>query len=152
MDPARLQRLVGPGLSFLVGTVGADGAPSCCRATAVVANPDLSTLSVYLPVNTAQQTVANVATTRRIAVVSTHPIDHDSLQVKGTARAVRLARTDEAPLVLSYVESFADNVEKVGVPRTLTRSVAHWPAFVIEVDVHEIFDQTPGPRAGNAIR
>lgn len=138
-------------MSYLVGSVSSEGQPSCCRAAALVGNEDFSAITVYLSVNTAQQTIANVATSRRIAVAATHPIDHGSVQLKGTVRAVRVARSEEAALVDSYLNGFADNVEKVGFPRAMICSISHWPAFAIEVDVQEIFDQTPGPRAGSAI-
>jgi hypothetical protein len=39
-----------------------------------------------------------------------------------------------------------------GVPRRVTRSFAHWPAFAIEIDVDPVFEQTPGPRAGTRLR
>jgi hypothetical protein len=42
-------------------------------------------------------------------------------------------------------------LEQIGLPPHVTMSVAHWPAFAIDVSVEEVFDQTPGPRAGVAI-
>lgn len=147
----RLLRFVRPGMSFLVGSVDAEGTPACCRAIAVTGTDDLASVTIYVPVATAQQTIANLATTRRAAVVAAHAIDVVSLQIKGTARTVRIARPDEEPLVAAYRDGFAEILDPIGIPRQLTRSLAHWPAYAIELDVHEMFDQTPGPRAGAAI-
>lgn len=152
MVPAPFRRYVDTGLSLFVGTVDADGFPATCRAYALRSNDDFSIVTVYVPVDISQETIANVATTRRVAIGATHPIDHGSIQIKGTTRGVRLARADEAELVRTRLEEFGDLLETIGVPRRITRSVAHWPAFAIDVTVEEVFDQTPGPRAGEPIR
>ena len=146
-----LRRYVESGLSMIVGTVDAEGYPAACRAIAAIANDDFSIVTVYVPVDFGQETIANVATTRRVAVVMTHPIDHGSVQFKGTTRGVRLARESEGELVRKRLDEFADILDQIGLPRRITRSITHWPAFAIEINVDQIFDQTPGPKAGQAI-
>jgi hypothetical protein len=49
------------------------------------------------------------------------------------------------------LEALADVLDSIGVPRRLTRSVAHWPAFAIRIRVEQIFEQTPGPNAGSPL-
>jgi hypothetical protein len=39
-------------------------------------------------------------------------------------------------------------LDAIGLPRRVTHRIAHWPAFAIEMTVEQIFDQTPGPKAG----
>src|ERR671939_269034 len=95
----RVRRCLAAGTSILVGTVDSQGRPSCCRAVAITSADDLENVSVYLPIATSQQIIKDVATTHRLAVVSTHVIEHYSIQLKGTAHAARLARDDEAALV-----------------------------------------------------
>ena len=43
-------------------------------------------------------------------------------------------------------------LEQMGLPRAITLSVQHWPAFAVDVEVESVFDQTPGPRAGELLR
>ena len=50
------------------------------------------------------------------------------------------------------LDGLADALDRIGVPRRVTRSFAHWPAFAIEIDVDQVFEQTPGPRAGTRLR
>lgn len=138
--------------SVLVGTVDADGYPATCRGIALTASPDFETVTVYIPVATGQETIANVATTRRLAVGATHPISHASYQFKGVTRGVRLARAEEESLVKAALDGFAEILDTIGVPKRITRSFAHWPAFAIDVQVEQIFDQTPGPKAGAPLR
>ena len=152
MSTERVHRCLEPGLSLLVGTVDVNGMPSTCRGIAAVSDDDLETMTVYVPVATSHETIQNVATTKRLAVAATHPIDNSATQLKGTALDVRLAREDEAAFVRARLEAFADVLDTVGVPRRLTRSVAHWPAFAISLRVEQMFDQTPGPNAGSRLR
>ena len=151
-DTLRVHRCLEPGLSILVGTVDADGTPSCCRAIALASTDELRTVTVYLPVATSHQTIQNVATTGQMAVAATHVIDHCATQLKGTTTEARLAREDEAPFVRGQLDAFADTLDTIGVPRRLTRSVAHWPAFAISMRVEQVFDQTPGPNAGSRLK
>ena len=148
MSTPDIRRFVDEGRSILIGTVDALGEPHCCRAVALTGNGDLSRITVYVPVDTAQQVVADVATTHRVAVVATQPLDHSTVQFKGSTRAVRLAGEDERELVAARMEQFADILETIGVPRATTERVSRWPAYAIEMDVEAVFDQTPGPRAG----
>ena len=152
MPDQRIRRCLEAGASILVATVDARGVPSCCRAAAVTSDDDLKTVAIYLPIATSQQTINDIATTHRIAVAATHLREHSSIQLKGTACTARLAREDEAALVEDRYQAFAEVLHKIGLPRRLTRSVVHWPAFVVDMKVEEIFEQTPGPNAGARLR
>lgn len=137
---------------MFVGTVDAKGVPACCRAVAVVSNDDLATITVFVPMATSRDVIANVASTKRIAVTATYPPTNCSTQVKGITTGVRLATDGEEALIRDRVDGFADVLQEIGIPRRITRSINHWPAFAIEMKVDEMFDQTPGPKAGNVLR
>jgi hypothetical protein len=151
LDP-RIRRCLEAGNSILVGTADTHGTPSCCRAIALTSDDDLKTVSVYLPIATSQPIIKDIATTHRMAVAATHIVEHFSVQLKGTANTARLACNEEAALIEERLESLADVLFTLGIPRRLTRSVAHWPAFVVDMRVEEVFEQTPGPNAGARLR
>jgi len=151
MSKDRARRCLDGGSSVLVGTVDRHGMPACCRAIALTSSDDLASVTTYVPVATSQTTIANIANSHRMAVVVTHPIDHFSVQLKGVTRAARLAREDEAPLMTERLEQLADVLHSLGIPRHVTRAVGHWPVFAIDMRVEEIYEQTPGPRAGTRI-
>ncbi|MCU1385608.1 MAG: hypothetical protein JWL71_4305 [Acidobacteria bacterium] len=152
MLPERALRCLEPGLSVLIGTADACGTPLACRGIAISSPDDLQTITVYLPVATSHETIRNLATTRRLAVGVTHPRDNFSTQFKGTTLDARLAGDDEAAFVRDRLDAFADVLDCLGIPRRITRSLAHWPAFAVTMRVEQTFDQTPGPRAGHAVR
>lgn len=139
------------GVSVVLATADADGIPSCCRAVAITSRDEFETLTIYVPAATAQETIANVATTRRVAVSATRPLSHQSVQVKGITRGVRLAPAADEAFVRAKFDSFAAVLDQIGLPRRRARSIAQWPAFAIDITIEEIFDQTPGPKAGSAI-
>jgi len=152
MDPTRLRRCLEPGLSILVGTADTAGTPSCCRGIAIQSLDEFETITVFLPVATSHETIHNVATTKQLAVVATHPRDNFATQFKGTALDARLAREDESAFVRQRLDALADVLDRIGVPRRLTHRVAHWPAFALTMRVEQVFDQTPGPKAGSRVR
>lgn len=151
MTQETLQRFTGGGVSVIVGSVDADGIPTCCRGIALSMRDDFQLVTVYIPAATGQETVANLATTRRVAVSCTHPLSHDSIQIKGLTRGVRLAPAADEEFVRERLAQFGDVLEEIGLPRHVSRSMAHWPAFAIDVSIEQVFDQTPGPKAGVAI-
>jgi hypothetical protein len=140
------------GMSLFAGAVGIDGFPVGCRAVALTADDDLSRITVYVPMATSSDLVAGVAATKRLAVVATYPRDHFSIQLKGLATGVRLAADHERELIRDAVEGFAEVLHAIGQPLRVVRAMNHWPAFAIDLAVDAIFDQTPGPQAGKAIR
>ena len=146
-----LRKFIDHGVSVIVGTVDADGIPTCCRGVAITTKDDFDTVTVFLPATTGQETIANVATTRRVAIGCSHPLTHESIQIKGVSRGVKLAAASDEPLVQRQIDEFGQVLEAIGLPRRITRGITHWPAFAIEVSIEEVFDQTPGPNAGSAL-
>lgn len=146
--PHKLDPWTEGGTSIMVGTVDADGVPTCCRGFAINTKDHFETITVFVPAATAQETIANVATTRRMAVSVTVPGTHKSIQIKGVTRGVKLAPPEDEAYVTQRHHEFADVLNILGMPRKVTHRMAYWPAFAIDVTVEEVFDQTPGPRAG----
>jgi hypothetical protein len=148
----RLAKCVEPGVSAIVGSVDSQGNPSCCRAVGLRSDDDLTTVTVFVPAATSKETIANVASTRRLAIVTTHPISHCATQLKGIVGQTRLAREDEQPFVEAFLGGFGGVLNAIGYPPRVTRSVVHWPAFALEMRVEEIYEQSPGPKAGTRLR
>jgi predicted pyridoxine 5'-phosphate oxidase superfamily flavin-nucleotide-binding protein len=144
----RIRERLDAGVVVVVGTADASGNPSCCHAIGALAASGDAGVTVYLALNAGAETVANLATTGRLAVALSNPLDHATVQLKGRARQVRVAGEDERERVDALVARVGDVLAELGMPPALTRNVAHWPAFAVELRVEAVFDQTPGPRAG----
>lgn len=140
------------GTSVLVGSADSNAVPACCRGIAVSTDSTLARATVYVPVATSRDVIANAATTKKLAVMITRVVEHLGVQLKGSVEAIRMAGDDEGPFVRRRLQEFADVVDEIGLPRRIFMSVSHWPAFAVEITVEEVYDQTPGPRAGSCLR
>ncbi|HUP41399.1 MAG TPA: pyridoxamine 5'-phosphate oxidase family protein [Vicinamibacterales bacterium] len=148
----RLAKCVEPGVSVIVGSVDVDGNPSCCRAVGLKTDDELATVTVFLPVATSGDTIANIAATERLAIVTTHPISHCATQLKGVVQRTRPAREDEESFIVEHFAGFGGVLNTIGYPLRVTRAVTHWPAFALEMRVDQIYEQSPGPKAGTRLR
>ena len=151
MISERLRKCGESGMSVVVGTADSDRMPSCCRAIALTSNDGFETVTVYLPVATSLETIANLATTRRVAVTVSEIPSHESTQIKGLTRAVRLAPQSEHSFLQQRLEAFAGSLELIGLSPQIARGMSFWPAYAIDLSIEEVFDQTPGPKAGNSL-
>jgi hypothetical protein len=146
-----LARFIESGISVLVGTRDARLRPDCVRAAGVRADSAANTLTVFLPAATSERALANLADNGRIAVTVTRAIDHRSLQLKGGVLEVRPADPEERAEMERYLELLAADWGHVGVPRKSTKAMNHWPSFTVTLRCEALFEQTPGPDAGQRL-
>ena len=105
-------------------------------------------VTIFLPVATGEEVLANLRDNRRIAVVATAPADHRSLQLKGQVLEQRPASDDDRSQIDLYRACLARTLEPHGVPRSSVLRIGHWPAHAVRFRVEHVFVQTPGPVAG----
>ncbi len=110
------------------------------------------TLRVFVPRATGERTVANLRAHPRVAIAASHPPDHRSLQIKGHVVGITDADEEDRAAALAYLSAAVPLLEATGVPRSILRRVAWWPAWALEIAVTDLFDQTPGPGAGEPLR
>ncbi len=152
MIPREVADFLRAGPALQVGTRDDGLVPECARAVGYRLDPGGGAVRVYVPQVTGGRTIANVRAWPRAAIVAAHPIDHRSLQLKGDVVAVAEAAEDERAAVLDYLATHGALLEMVGIPRAITRRVVAWPAWAIDVAVTDLFEQTPGPGAGERLR
>jgi hypothetical protein len=150
LNDERVRRCLGPGMHVAVGSADAAGRPLCCDAIGVAIRDD-ARVTVYLAAAIAADTLANLAVDSRVAIVSSSTHDHGTVQLKGRSRGPRPVTQAERPELEAFVEAMAQALEVVGLPAAVTRRLTRWPAFALDVDVESVFDQTPGPRAGEPV-
>jgi hypothetical protein len=109
---------------------------------------DRKHVSVYLAEVLAQPMLRNLAETGRLAVQLSNPADHRTVQLKGRAVRTGLAPESDRAFVEGYVQQLAHVVDELGISYERVVRMTCWPAVVVELDVEEIYLQTPGPGAG----
>jgi hypothetical protein len=89
----------------------------------------------------------------RIAVTGTDVPTLRGCQIKGTIRSVEPGDEEDRALLERYrAEVFADIQRTDGIPVTLLERITPDDVVGCVFAVEEVFDQTPGPGAGAAIR
>lgn len=149
--PAELVDFVESGVSVLVGT--RDGAlrPEAMRAVGCVVSRDRRTLGVLVPELTGQRTLANLAAGSGVAVTFSRIVDHRTVQVKGPCAGVRVASAAEVEAARRWVAAFTEALYFIGMSRATARRLRIEPLRVVDVVVGELFEQTPGPSAGQRL-
>jgi len=133
--------------AVVVGTRDAALVPSCVQAAGVWADAS-GRLTVYIPEGTAEACLANIAANGAVAVVMEKVMTHRTVQVKGRCVKMRPARPDEREIVERCMGAFIDDVARAGAPRRILLKKNNWPCRAVTIEVAEVFEQTPGPRAG----
>lgn len=140
------------GVSILIATRDGSNRPCVCRASGCRVRDDGRVL-VFLDENRGRRVLGAVAATNSVAVVFSEPPTHRTIQVKGTDATV-VTVEDHVAVTDAYAIAFADMLTDLGysarmatalvkLEPTRTRAVLFTPTSV--------FDQTPGPGAGEAV-
>ena len=136
---------------MLVGTRDAAMRPEVLRASGCVVAADRTRIGVLMNVETSRRTVANVEKGGPIAITFNRPIDHRTVQVKGRVVGVRAGTAAEDDVARRYIALYSDALYLVGLSRAFVRRMRVVPCVVAEVEVAELFEQTPGPAAGKRL-
>lgn len=148
-DP-ELARFFASGVSIQVGTRDASLCPEDIRGMGCRVEGEAE-LTVFLPDAVAEQTLANLRDNGRIAVCFTRPADHRTIQVKGRALAVVPAAPGDRADIDRYRGGLVQELGAVGIPSRLILRLSHWPCHAVRMRVEQVFVQTPGPGAGEAL-
>ncbi|HEX5587357.1 MAG TPA: hypothetical protein VFZ17_08625 [Acidimicrobiia bacterium] len=136
------------GGSLIVATVDTDGRPDAARAFDLQVLPDRSRVRVQLAVE-ATTAIANVDAGRSVAVTVTEVFTARSVQVKGHGTPTTPPNAADTVHGDRYRAEFLANVAEVEqIPIELPRRLLPEQFVAFEMDIEEIYDQTPGPSAG----
>jgi hypothetical protein len=146
--PDDLVTLVQSGVSVLAGTCSADLVPESVRGVGLRVWPGACRVTVFMPKATAEIALANLRENNRLAVTISEIATHRSLQLKGTTFGIREADEADRELVMRYSEALRASFAWIGIPEGVTRCLTVWPAWAVDLEIAQVFSQTPGPVAG----
>ena len=140
------------GLSINIGTRDAKLEPDGAIAWAARVHDDRSQLTLYLHKEAAKAMLRNLRLHPGIAVVFERPTSHRACQIKGRFVSTRPAKAGERAKVERQMDGFFSDLEGMGIPRALLAELEIWPCVAIQMRATELFEQTPGPGAGEPLR
>ncbi len=133
--------------AIVVGTRDAQLVPSAALAAGIEADTEGRATVFVLDGEAGARTLANVEATGWLAVTMEQIGTHRTVQLKGRCLGIRPAEESERPIVDRCQEAFLSEVELIGAPPAARRR-RRWPCKAVTIEVLEVFEQTPGPRAG----
>lgn len=146
-----LAEFLSSGLSIVVATRDADLNPDGVAACAARVHEGGERLTAWFYVDAAAEMLRNLREHPAIALDFDLPTSHRACQVKGICIGSRPAREDERAEVDRQLEAFGADLEKIGIPAAAFAGWKSWPCTAIEIQVTELFEQTPGPGAGEPL-
>jgi Pyridoxamine 5'-phosphate oxidase len=146
LTPEQIAFLEGPN-SLVIATQDGNLVPEVTRGLALRCQGGDRVL-VWLPARIASRAAANLKVEPRIAVGVSRPSSHQTFQLKGRALKVAEAAPEVQATLEQAFAAYIQEVGAVGMPARFLQPVVRWPLLEILVEVSEIYDQTPGPGAG----
>lgn len=134
--------------SLLAASCDRSGVPDCVRAVGARVWPGACQLTLLVPTAVAARTLANLRDNPRIALTYSVVASHRTIQLKGRVLAIRDGDDADHQRALQYRVKFAEAVAFVGSPPANTLRMRVWPCTAIDIDIADVFAQTPGPSAG----
>jgi hypothetical protein len=152
-----LSALAERGVTVIVGTRDASLVPEMVRGWGIRPLPDTQQVEICIAESTGRRTLENLAENGQIAITVTVPSTYRSIQFKGRAIETSAPFPEDYERLERDREAFIEAVGMVGLSRPLAIRVFAAEMEVsaamikIRVGVQEIFEQTPGPRAGSRL-
>ena len=150
--PDELAEFLQSGLSIVAATRDGDLQPYGAAACAVRVHADRAHVTVFFYEEAARQMLRNLKRHPEIALDCDLPTSHRACQVKGVYVSSRGAKESERAEVERQLEAFVVDLEAMGLPRTMLDGWKAWPCTAIDVQVTQLFEQTPGPGTGEPLK
>jgi hypothetical protein len=150
--PEEIVELMSSGVDVYVATRDRELEPEAMLAMGIKANAERTVVTVYLPAALADVTCKNLADNGDIAVTLERASDLRAVQIKGRSLGVRPSHEAERELQSVFRAALVEQLGVIGVPRPLTRRLTWWPSLAVDVQVRDVFMQTPGPNAGEPLQ
>jgi hypothetical protein len=139
------------GVGIYIGTRNQALEPNGARAIAARVSAD-GIVTIYLADVAAARLLPDLKSNGLAAVTFGRPVDERAIQVKGTFVSARAAREDERGILERQWENFTRSLQTIGVAPEARSAWPTWPATAIALKPTAVFQQTPGPAAGNQLQ
>lgn len=151
-----LARFLQIGSTLIVSAASDSGVPELCLGLACLVDADRRRVRAVFDRRSAAPLLALVAGgARRVASVSSRPTDLRTVQIKGDDATVQPLPAHERASVAEVVDLMCDEFARIGFGNPYASTMLdHDPAELVCIGftVSAVFDQTPGPQAGRALK
>lgn len=138
----------------VLSSCSAAGVPSLCWGMAGRVLADHRTVEAWVREDQARQFLADVRATGRVAAVFCEPYTNLAVQFKGGGATLRAATRDDEAFLREHVNHMVRELARLEFSEAFARSFFEhgWATLaVVRFSASQVFTQTPGPRAGQAL-
>jgi hypothetical protein len=139
------------GVAAVVATRDERLRPAIGRGWAPRLSDDESRLTLCVEAPPASAMRANLTANGVTAATFSLPTTYRTVQVKGSAVDVHEPTREELEAVEQHCDAFSVEAEAVGLPPRGGRRLLDPRLLTVTLTVSELFDQTPGPKAGTRL-
>jgi hypothetical protein len=148
---ADLVSFVQRGVAIVVATRDHDLRPEITRGWGPHVSADGASVTLCVTAPQDSKTLSNLKGNGAIAATFSLPTTYRTVQIKGSVEDLCTPTPEQLARVEAHVAAFVDEVEQVGIPRNMARRLVHPELVAVSFAVRELFDQTPGPKAGSRL-
>jgi hypothetical protein len=126
--------------------------PELARVWGMEVSPDGRSVTFCVEAPPGSRMRANLERGCAVAITATKPTTYRSIQVKGRLRGVWEPTEADLARAVGQRDAFAQDVAALGIePARGVRFMRDEALCAVEIDVDELYDQTPGPAAGSRL-
>ena len=134
-----------------IGTVDQSGHPVITRIFGYKHDSPLTTLTVYTFSKDAQRVKVALKKGDKITATTSNSTNFKTVQFKGRFISSYPVSDNEIKIIESFNEKQGEILAQMGIPQAVYANWKYTPSLAFEIEVSEIFDQTPKVNSGQKI-
>jgi hypothetical protein len=118
-----------------------------------ISGPD--SLQIFIYQGTGAQSIKNLQSNKLVSFSITNAFNFESYQIKGRLLELRPASNEEEQFMADYIQEISKMVAALGLPYAegvVVAQTKYQPAWSIEFEIDQIFDQTPKIGTGKLLK
>jgi hypothetical protein len=151
MFPEKVAKVLQTADHCALATRDRDNVPAVHQGFGQLAGPGPNEVSVIIPEVFAGRLRENLKDNGRAALGFGEGVSHESYQIKGRCVAVRAPTAPDLEAKARAIDSMLGFLKNFPVKVDLLHAMKDAPCVVVTLTVDEIYNQTPGPGAGEKI-
>ncbi len=144
----RARELLLAGVATVVATRDERMRPSLQRGWALAVSDDGREVTVCVSAAPGSQTRENLEQNGAVAVTCSRPTTYRTVQFKGKVVAIRDITPEQRAGAEAHADALSREAGELGLPPDTGRRLFGSDLVAVTVAVAELYDQTPGPKAG----
>src|ERR1700757_4286162 len=136
------------GVATIVATRDDRMRPSLQRGWALAVSEDGREVTVCVSAAPGSRIRDNLESNGAVAITCSRPTTYRTVQVKGEVVGIRDPTAEQRADAEAHADAFSREVEGLGLPRGAGRRLFDTDLVAVTITAAELYDQTPGPRAG----